>query len=76
MPGTLTIKNATVTLDDDTKYEFDSNKRYKIESPHIVIASYQCDDYIFLQEIQGFDSDKVIEPKTLKEIEFKIRKNG
>lgn len=67
MIGTITIKNTTITLKNATKYEFNSNKCYKIDRPHIFIAAYICNNFILMEEIQGFLTDDNIEPKTSEE---------
>jgi hypothetical protein len=46
-PLGFTIKDATLTIKSATKYEFNSNMCYQIESgkKYLVLSWYQCEDY-------------------------------
>lgn len=63
----FTTTNATITINDATTLHFNHNKCYKIDAPYIFTTAYKCGEYILLHELQGFQTDKVIEPKTSEE---------
>lgn len=65
----FTVKNATITIDSATTLQFNHNKCYQIDAPFIFAVAYRCKEYVLLHELQGFITDKIIEPKTSKEFQ-------
>ena len=65
----FTITNATITINSATTLQFNHNKRDQIDAPFIFATAYKCKEYVLLHELQGFLTDKVIEPKTSNEFQ-------
>lgn len=65
----FTIINATITINSATKLHFNHNKCNQIDSPYIFATAYKCKEYVLLHELQGFLTDKVIEPETADEFQ-------
>lgn len=63
----ITIDNATITINDAITLHFNHNKCYKIDAPYIFATGYRCKKYILLHEMQGYSTDKAIEPTTSKQ---------
>lgn len=59
---TFTIKNETIILNDATSIQYHSNKCNYIKNPYVLCTAYMCKDYVLLLELQGFNTDKVVEP--------------
>ena len=62
-----TINSATFVLKDATKYAINTYNCYKIDAPCIFAVIYQCDDYVLVHQVQGFDSTVYKEPKNGEE---------
>lgn len=63
----FTINNATITIDGATTLQFNHNNCYQITGPYIFATAYRCGDYVLLHELQGYETDEILEPKTNKE---------
>lgn len=61
------VKNATITIDNATTLQFNNHKSYKVDAPFIFTTAYKCGNYVLLHELQGYSTDKVIEPNTSAE---------
>ena len=65
----FTTNGATITINNATTLHFHHNKCYKIDAPYIFATGYRCKEYVLLHELQGFSTDKIIEPKTADEFQ-------
>lgn len=65
----FTTNGATITIDNATTLHFNHNKCDQIDAPYIFATAYRCKDYVLLHELQGFDTDQIIEPKTTDEFQ-------
>lgn len=70
-PG-FTIKDATLTTFDATKYEFNSNICYHIllKDKFSVVKWYQCGDYHMFFSLASYPSDEMSPPKTQEEFGY------
>lgn len=68
----FTVDDATITIDSETKLQFNHNKCYKIDLPYVFTTGYRCKGYVLLHELQGFLTDEIIEPKTSDEFQEEL----
>jgi hypothetical protein len=66
---TFTIEDATITFNDATKLQYNSNNCYKMQRPYIFVAGYRYENYVLLHELQGFITNEVHEPNNMNELE-------
>lgn len=67
-PG-FTIKNATLTTNDATKYHFNNNicNQIAFKNRYSVLMWYQCEEYHMFFSLASYPSDNMSPPKTHEE---------
>lgn len=65
----FTTNSATITINNATTLHFSRIKCDQIDAPYIFATGYKCKEYVLLHELQGFQTDEAIEPKTSDEFQ-------